>query len=250
MKEQLDIAKSAFDLSKQVLIAVVLLFLVFYPAAIGGALDKMGITEGDIWGLKWKKEFKRTDDALQQSQADQDRLSAQLKLANETIQKQAQIIVSLQSKPTAGAPESDPRVGAVVKAANDLIGQNQSTINATRQNSQAIQQTIVSNTQLVARAQEGDSTPAQWVILTGSDPSEAAAMDEVKRAKDAGFDAVKMIHSRGVYRSGIVYRDRQIAAAALDSVRSKTRQDAYIVSMEKFCPNGREVRPDFIECGN
>jgi hypothetical protein len=250
MKEQLDLAKTVFELFKQVLVAVILFLLVFYPASIGGALDRMGITEGDMWGLKWKKELKKTDDALQQSQADKDRLAERLKLANQTIKDQGEVVDELQSGPGGAGSQPTEKVAKVIESAKKIVDQNQTALSATQQSTQAIQRTIVSNSQLVARAQENEpQASSAWVILTGSDPLEADAVVEAQRAKAAGFAGVKVIHNRGAYRTGIIYPERQAAAAALDDVKAKTRDDAYIVSMEKWCPSRRDVRPDLIECG-
>jgi SPOR domain len=248
MKNTLDLAKTGFEVLKQLLIAVVLLFLIFYPAGIGYALDRIGISEGDLWGLKWKKELKQaekdlkvTDDVLQQAQADKDKLAAQLQLANDTIEKQNGLIALLQSHAPAATPA--PEVSRVVNASKELIGQNQQAISDTQKNIQAAQQVIVANSQRLAPTRSG------WLVLAGADTSEADAMNELRKARGAGFDKVKVFKNRGMYRTAIVYDDRQDAADALVSVKAKVRDSAYIVAQDKWCPNPTNVSATLIDCG-
>ena len=52
-----------------------------------------------------------------------------------------------------------------------------------------------------------------------------------------------------ILRAAILYNDRQSATEALGEVKTKTRDDAYVVSMEKWCAGAQQKRADFIECG-
>lgn len=249
MKDTLDLAKSAFEVLKQILIAIVLASLIFYPSGIGYALDRIGISEGDLWGLKWKKELKQaernlknTDGALQQAQADKDNLTGQLRLANETIEQQGRVIAMLQSHAPAAAPSAE--VSRVVDAGKELIVQNRKAIDDTQKNLQAAQQVIVANSQRLAPA------GSDWLVLAGSDTTEQAAMDEVRKARNAGFDKVKVFKNRGMYRTAIVFDDRQDAADVLPSVKDKVRDSAYIVSRDKWCPAPTNVSETLVNCGS
>jgi hypothetical protein len=89
---------------------------------------------------------------------------------------------------------------------------------------------------------------APWAILAGSTPSESGGLTDVQRVRNAGFTGVKLIHNRNAYRAAIMYHDRKRADADLSLVKERVQPDAYIVTMEGFCPRGREQRPSFIEC--
>ncbi len=64
MKNILDVARDVLDLVKQLVLAGILLCLVFYPAFIGNNLARMGVTEGDFWGMKFKTQLDATDSAF------------------------------------------------------------------------------------------------------------------------------------------------------------------------------------------
>jgi hypothetical protein len=245
LKDRVDTAKSVFELSKQVLIAGVLAFLIFKPDVIGTALDKMGITEGDIWGLKWKKEFKRTDEALQTSQGAAIDLTKQVKDAQDAITEQVAALEAVQR-----GQANPAQVTKAVEAGKKVLAQGKQTIATTQQSTEAIQQAIAQNTQLIARVEAESGAAPGWVILTGSDPTVDAAQAELRRAKSAGYNTARIFHSRNVYRTGIPFADRSTAMAALDAVRSKTRQDAYPMALDKFCPLFKNQPGDVFECGN
>lgn len=249
MKDWMETVKALLDLARQFLLAAVVLVVVIYPAGIGSWITATGVPKANFFGVGWETKFVKTDEDLQQSQADKLQLADQLKLANASLEKQKEVIVALQSDPAA-RPLPNDQVAKVLDASAKLVAQNQTVIKEAQANTQAAQQTIVANSKLVATAQQNDTVPpSPWAILAGSDPTETAARDEVRRAKNAGFANVKLIHNRGVYRTALIYPDRQTAAAALPNAKANLRQDAYVVSMDKFCPNRQDTQ-DLIECGN
>jgi len=241
---RLETAKALLDLARQCVIGLVVLVLILYPEAIGGWITKTGITKGKLFGLEWETQLSQTDEALQQSQADTLQLQDQLKAANQQVSDQKKLIEALQSG--ANAPSS-AEIARTVDATSKLVADGQNLIATTQQNAQVAQKALVANSSLVAPEQTAQSA-SSWAIITGSDTSSAAAQDEIKRATAAGFLTVKLIHSRGVYRTAIIYPDRQSATQALSGVKSKLRPDAYVVSMDKLCPNAQESGNQ-IECG-
>jgi hypothetical protein len=241
MKGALEVTKGFFDLLKQVAIVAVIALLFVNPSGVGHTLEKVGITEGDLFGLKWKTNFLKTDAQFQQALADKDQLSERLKQTNGIL---TQFVALEHSAPLI----TDSRITGLLASAKAALGQNTSTVDASQQNTQAAQQTVINNTPLAARADTADTRAAsQWVVLTGSDKTEDAANDEINRARRAGFQNAKIIHNRGVFRTGLVYDDRESAVTALPAAKV-VRGDAYLVSMEKWCPRPREVRADFLEC--
>ena len=248
MKETLELLKSVLDVVKQLAFVTFVAVLVTWPSGIGALFAKVGITEGDILDFKWKSNLKATDAELQQAQIDKDQLTSQLRLPNDTIRKQNELIVSINTHPSSAA--TSERVDSAVSAAKSTIDQNHAAILMAQANSQIAQQTIVQNSSLVAStAANAGEASSQWIVLAGSDTTEAAATPEVDRAVKAGFMNAKIFYNRGVYRTAIIYPDRQTAGAALPTVKDRMRQDAYLVGLNKWCPNQKETRPGFIDCG-
>jgi hypothetical protein len=242
-KHWMEVGKTFFELCKQFALAAIIVLLLVHPAAIGTALTHMGISEGDFWGLKWKKSLEKTDDALQQAIADKDKLSDQLRLANTKIEEQAQLLATLQ-------PASPG-----LNAARLLVDQNRLAISNVQQNTQMAQQTLAVNSQLVAsleqrppiQQQQIRLAPPPWAILAGSYPNEAAATAEAQQARAAGFEGARVVKNRGVFRVAVLYADRQVATDQLPAARVKLRPDSYLVSMEKWCVEPR-IGPTMIEC--
>ena len=168
-----------------------------------------------------------TDSALQKSNVVSDRLTLQLKRANQTIEQQVGLLNSLQSKPQ---ELSQMNVPALVDLSKNLVAQNERTISAALQDNEASQVVIAANSQLVT------DSHGQWVILAGSAPDETSARKSVEQAKATRFPGATVIRNHGVYRTAIVYGDRQAASSALSLVKEKVRPDAYLTSMEKWCP--------------
>jgi hypothetical protein len=239
----LESIKAFFDVGKQAVLGLVVLAVIFYPPVIGLWIGWTGVAKGKLFGFEWETKLTNTDQELQKAQADKLKLEDQLALARAEFKKQSELLQSVQGKPQ--DPADSARIASAISATTKILADSQTVINAAQQNSQSAQRTIAANSNLLAQ----DGAAGSWVLLTGSDTTKAAAQDEVARANAKGYRNARIIHSRSVYRTGILYPDRKAAFDDLPGAKVNLRKDAYVLSMDQFCPN-REDKPDLIECGN
>jgi hypothetical protein len=251
MKNALDLLKSFFDVMKQVAIITVLAILFLSPDTIGGALDKIGIQEGDLLGFKWKNRLATTDNRLRESQESVVDLQGKLQLANTTIANQGQLIASLQQR--SGTTDAErQRASDVAASASRIIQENATAIQSAARTTATVDQTLATNAALLAKASGPPSeAPEQWAIIAGGDPEEAAARDELARARQAGYANAKIFQRRGSFRTVIIFPNSAAANQALRDVRTRMRRaDAYVVNLDRWCPGQAEVRPDVLTCAS
>jgi hypothetical protein len=249
MKEALELVKATFEVTKQLLLVAVLVCLIFFPSVVGATLDKIGITEGDLWGLKWKSRFVATDERLLQANAANEEFKRQLQQANVTIEEQATLIQQLQNRTGGpGNAEEQRAATAIVDGARQVVEQNNTAITAATRVIEAAGQTIAANTPLVARAEQAGSTSSEWGIVAGSDPTLTGAQDDLRRAQRATLPA-RLFKRLNYYRTVVIYPDRQKAVSALEAVKDKmARPDAYVVDLQRWCASRRPVSSDLVEC--
>jgi biopolymer transport protein ExbB/TolQ len=167
MREYLETAKSLFDVIKQLLIIAILVSLVLFPSFIGHTLERMGIQEADIWGVKWKRNFVNTDRALVETQAENGALIQKLQRANDTLAALA------DSEGESASPREAGARPPIVEEAKRVVEQNTEALNRAKDVAQSAQKTIVANSPLISRAQElGYAGTSQFGIVVGSDVTE------------------------------------------------------------------------------
>lgn len=244
MREYLETAKSLFDVVKQLLIIAILVSLVLFPSFIGHTLERMGIQEADIWGVKWKRNFVNTDKTLVATQAENGALIQKLQRANDTL------AALVDSQGGSASPREAGARPAIVEEAKRVVEQNTEALTRAKDVAQSAQQTIVANSPLIARAQElGIVGASQFGIVVGSDVTEAAARDELKRAQAAKLDPVKIFHRGGWYATVVIFPDRDAATSNLLTVQDKIKKpDAFIVDLSNWCVQ-TSISNDLVECG-
>lgn len=239
----LEKIKGWFDLAKQAVLGLVVLAVIFYPPVIGHWIGGTGVAKGKLFGFEWETKLTNTDQELQKAQADKLKLEDQLTVARAEFKKQSELLESVQRK--AQDPADTARIATALSATTRILADTQSVITATQLNSQSAQRTIAANSNLIAP----DSAAGSWVLLVGSDATKQAAQDEVARARAKDYRNVRIIYNKGVYRTGVLYADRKAAFDDLPAAKVNLRKDAYVLSMDQFCPN-RTDKPDLIECGS
>lgn len=75
-----------------------------------------------------------------------------------------------------------------------------------------------------------------WGVVIGGDKDLPAAQHEAKNAEGKGLKA-EIFLRQNVYRTVIRFPNKERAQANLAEVREKTRQDAYLVNINTWCPN-------------
>lgn len=91
-----------------------------------------------------------------------------------------------------------------------------------------------------------------WVIVTGGDVTLDDALPEVKKAGDAGYDPVAIYKRSNYFRTVIgSFPDRQTAERVAVAVRARVKDDAYVVSLNTWCPNAgqrSDAKGNYWEC--
>ncbi len=154
------------------------------------------------------------------------------------IKNQLTFIETLKLRMDASEQE---QASQLVAAGNALIEENQKGIIEANIATLSAQKVIIANSQLIP-------TNSQWIILVGSDTTLESAEHEVTQATKKGLANVKLFKKRGVFRTALVYPNRQEAADALADAKAGTRSDAYMVSLEKWCPNQSDATSDVVDC--
>lgn len=96
----------------------------------------------------------------------------------------------------------------------------------------AVKQALVNSVSFPTNLTESYLT---WAIVFGGDKSLSEAQFEINRAKKIGFNGTIFLRS-GSYRSVMIFETRREAENTLEKFK-ELRQTAYIVNMEKWCPN-------------
>ena len=237
----LERSKAYFDVAKQLVLGVIVLVVVCYPPAIGNWINGTGVTKGKFFGFEWETKLNNTDAELRQAQADKLNLEGQLKVARTQFEEQSKLLELLKRE--LSRADAD-KIASALSATTKIIADTQNVIYTAQQNSASAQRTIAANSNLLTQ----DRSAGSWVLLVGSDATKEAAQDEVARARSKDYRNVRIIHNKNVYRTGILYSDRKAAFDDLPAAKINLRKDAYVLSMDQFCPN-REDKSDVIECG-
>jgi len=94
---------------------------------------------------------------------------------------------------------------------------------------------------LEPRQVEAINTQA-WGIVIGGDTTPASAQGEVDRAKNKGYDLVRVYYRQNYYRTVIAgFPDRESAERANISVNAKIKDDSYVVNLNSWCPNATKA---------
>jgi hypothetical protein len=249
MKNLLDLVKSTFEVLKQVLIVAVLICLLFYPTAVGQALVSMGVTEGDVWGFKWKADFKRTDERLNEAHAALAVSEQQLAEAAARINELTAVLSALEAE-VDGVQAADAAESDLVTASRATLAEIAQTIDYASATSASVERTLVANAPIIARADPAPAASGNWAVVAGGDRTVDAARDELARARAAGFEEVRLVERNDWIRTVILFSTRTDATQALPNIQDwMRRRDAYVVEFERWCPDWQQVDADLVACG-
>jgi len=88
-----------------------------------------------------------------------------------------------------------------------------------------------------------------WGIVIGYDKDLPAAQHEAKKAQGKSLEA-QIFFRQNIYRTVIIFNNKESAQAKLAEVREKTRQDAYLVNINTWCPNATlRQEGNYYSCG-
>lgn len=97
--------------------------------------------------------------------------------------------------------------------------------------------------ELTLNKQQVESINSQsWGIVIGGDTTLESAQTEVNRAKNNGYDLIRIYYRQKYYRTTIGnFPTREEAERANISVSAKIRDSSYVVNLNTWCPNAAKV---------
>jgi SPOR domain len=101
----------------------------------------------------------------------------------------------------------------------------------------------------VERAKDLAAATGSWTIVIGTDKTLEAAQFEVRKAEKQGYNAVVYKKAAGFVTTVGSYPNEQSANVELVSARAKTRADAFVVNLGRWCPaSEQEQEADYTKC--
>ena len=225
-----SLGKDLVALLRDTALLVLAVLLLALPETLNSVLVKAGFEEGSVVGFKWKSKLVSSD--------------ASLKEANATIsdlqKKNQELSKALTDATTIGnAPELKARL-AKLQVENEKLEQT------VKQVQSSVNSTISSNAQFVKQALVSADTKRWGIVYSGDSTLEGAKYETETIARNLQIPNAAVYLRQGSYRSVSVLTDRSLAEEVLVKAK-KRRQDAYIVTMEGWCPKVTE-RSGFFEC--
>jgi len=87
-----------------------------------------------------------------------------------------------------------------------------------------------------------------WGIVAGADRKKEAALYELNRLLETGYENVQLWKKEDWYRTMVVYQNKSEAEKQLPALKRRFRESAYIVNLNEWCPNPKEVDEGVFEC--
>lgn len=227
-KSKLDITKDVLSITKEVVVIVLLLCVVFFPELTKRKLVAYGIKSLEFGGVKadiTQKLAEETGDALQKTEIVKQELDSMKTSLNAII-------------PQITNPELKQEALALESQITKSIQTTQSTEKDLRQNLKA-QEAIM---------EELPASDANWGIIISADKKAAEAKFEVKRATGLGYSAIFIYKKGGFFRTVVDFTSREQAQDSLPAIRRKLRANSYMVNLDQWCPRSNTTPDGIIEC--
>jgi cytoskeletal protein RodZ len=225
------LGKDLVALLRDLVLFVLALLLLFFPATLNNVLTNAGFEEGSFVGFKWKPKLLNSDAALQEAQA----LITDLREQNEKLSR---ALADAQSE------LNDPALKEKLAKLQEVNKQLSVTSSKVENSVASI---IASNAPLVEKVQNEVDTNTKWGVVFSGDATLEAAKPEVEKvARDLGIPNASIYFRQGSFRSVSVVDSRAEAQQVLPKAKRR-RADAYIVNMSNWCPSSNE-KNGYREC--
>lgn len=224
--------KEIVSVTRDTLLLLLAFLLLVFPTKLNSLMMRAGFEEGSIVGFKWKSKLADSDQALKEAQATITDLSAQ----NEKLSK------ALAEAKKEVTDTTQRRAIDTLQAEN---GQFKKVIAEVESSTRSV---IASSAAMVEAANLSGEEGVRWAVVFGGDATLDAAKAEVgERAKLLGITNASIYLRDGRFRSVAEAHSREEAKGLLGKGRVR-RRDAYIVNLERWCPDGIQ-KTEFVQCG-
>jgi hypothetical protein len=223
--------KEAAAAARDTLLLLVTGLLILFPRQFNDILVRAGFEEGSLVGFTWKKQLVNSDAMLSEANSTITELKAQ----------NAQLTAKLQElKSQVGSGEAKAAIDKLTAQSKALEASSDKVVSN-------VAITQKSYAELVNRAVTSSNEPARWAVVFGGDVSLPLAAHEVTLARDRLGIANGAVYLRqGSYRS-VAMADSWAQAQTLTAKARTRRADAYVVNLDKWCPNVA-ARDGYQEC--
>jgi hypothetical protein len=217
--------KDLVALLRDLLLFLIALLLLVFPRTLNEVLQNAGFVEGSVAGFKWKNNLIASDSALKKSEVTIVSLQIQ-------IDSMSSLLNEAQKK--ISDPEFKDKLSNIEKSGLQVA------IAATK-TQESLKKAITSNRPLVRMEQSAVNTSVQLGVVISGDASLKGATDEVKIiASRYGISGASIYLRENSYRTVFVTSDQGEAKQIL-SLAKKRRKDAYIVTMDSWCPDSESL---------
>jgi hypothetical protein len=224
-KSLIGSGKDLVALLRDLLLFLIALLLLFFPSTLNNVLKNAGFVEGNVAGFKWEANLIASDSALKRSQGTIVSLQLQLDSMSSML-KEAQKKIS--------DPEFNDKIASLEKSSAQV------NLAAT-QTQVSVKKAISSNRALVRNEQNAVNMSVPLGVVISGDATLQGATDEVKIiASRYGIPGASIYLRDRSYRTVYVTSDRGEAEQIL-SLAKKRRNDAYIVTMDSWCPDSESL---------
>jgi len=225
------IGKDLVAMLRDSIVLVIAVLLLFWPTTINTILVKAGFEEGSFAGLKWKAKLDKTDDAL---------LVAQSVISD--LREQNQRLSSALEEAT--SRNSDANISNNVKSLGEI---NRQLVRDSTRVQSAVTDVTSGNAQMIQKYQLSAGRSVVWGVVLGGDRNLRAARHEIERALPTlGITNAAIYFRQGSFRSVATNADRVQADQILRKAKER-REDAYIVNMDTWCPDVKQM-DGYFEC--
>jgi len=229
-----DNLKSFFTLTREAIIVIVIAFLLFWPADFKKVMEDAGFTKFNFPFGTWESKIEEAKTNLEDANQVIEQNQAEL----EEIRNSVQVLSE--------NPNLNDESRREIENINERIDKSYDASNMIRDNLEVNikQQGIM----LEEIRQEPVQETGRWAIVAGADKEKEAAMYELRKLRDMGYERVQLWKKEDWYRTLIPFRNRSAAEQQLNKLKREFRNSAYIANLDEWCPNPKEVEEGVFEC--
>jgi hypothetical protein len=218
----ISILKDVISFLRDLVIFLILIFLLVFPAKFNTILVNAGFKEGDIAGFKWQAaDVINTNQTLHDAQTTNEILKNQVDSLTKLLVQINPLVKDSALKKNIKAIERDKlNIDSIFKQTNF-----------------SVQKTLSANAQIVSSAQQQLNNGGDWGVVFSADLDlNKAIYERDVAAKKYQIPNVVIFLRQGYYRSVSVVNTRNEAEAVLSKAKNR-RSDSYIISMSTWCLN-------------
>jgi hypothetical protein len=229
-RERLALLRDYSTLTRDLLIAGLILFCVVRPDILRSWLGALGVSKATLFGLELnpgnEKALASTIDTLKQQR------DAAIFERNSMAKKAEEALREVE------------RLKGADPAVTDAIASIQASTRAA--SAAPSPKAALNQSLLVESARRAIDGGGRWAVVYGGDTSLEAARVDMGWGQRNGLEGRTVVNRQGIFRS-IVLADSPEAAEALLETARRRRPDAYVVNMQTWCPR-TEQRAGFMQC--